>query len=377
MEVKPFFSDIKEYDYFEPINRLKKNNTYLEKVNLIDNKDKILQSNEDNDVVIHNYIKSTNNCRIIISFKKKLDIYYYYLKELKYNKKVLENIFFQLYIDELKNEDELDDKINSNEDNTLFIYVVNESIIKNYSTNKDIYVCDNLTKTFDVAGMLLHPGSIHFMEKQNCRPIFYFKGLTKIKLLKTFFSNYTLNEKEKSLILNSAVLFSYGVRDMNDIDMSIMKNDIPQSVLDAFEKEHDIDIVTQGTDSYEELWKKDISQIATLCGLENDGGLYDLVYHPGYYYYFCGFKFLRFKCEILNRMRRGNPAQITDLLVIKETFNLPLKLKIPQRKKIWNDELRNYQIVPIDEKTALSTIKYYLEKRYNMIKSVDEVRALF
>lgn len=371
MEVKPFFNDIKEYDFFEPIKRLKKINNYLDKINLIG---KSLESNQDNDVVIHYYIKSTTHCRIVISVNKKLDIKnYYYLKELKCNKKVYENIIFQLYLDEIKSEDDLDSKLNSNSENTptLYIYVINTSVKDNNN-----FITKNLTQTFNVAGMLFHPGSLHFMEKQECRNIFQFKGMDKIKMLEEFFSKYTLNEKERALILNSAVLFSYGVRDMNDIDMSMLKNDIPQVLLDKFEEEHQIDIVTEGTESYEKLWKKDISQIAKLCGL-TDGALYDLIYHPSYYYYFCGFKFLRFKCEILNRMRRGNPAQITDLLVIKEMFNLPLQLKIPQRKKIWNDSLMDYQVIPIEEKKALYTIQHYLEKRYNIFKSIDEIKALF
>jgi len=372
MEVKPFFNDIKEYDFFEPIKRLRKINTYLDKINLLEKGNKILESNLDNDIVIHYYIKSTNHCRILISFNKKLDINnYYYLKQLKCNRKVYENIIFQLYLDQLKNEEDFDNKLNSNQENTLYIYVVNYKI-----NNYDSYITNSLTKTFDVAGMLFHLGSIHFMEKQECRNIFKFKGMEKIKMLQEFFSKYSLNEKDRALILNSAVLFSYGVRDMNDIDMSMLKNDIPQDILDKFEQEHQIDIVTEGTPSYEKLWKKDISQIATLCGLENSG-LYDLIYHPSYYYYFCGFKFLRFKCEILNRMRRGNPAQITDLLVIKEMFDLPLKLKIPQRKKVWNEELQDYQVIPIEEKKALYTIKNYLEKRYNIFKSIDEIKALF
>ena len=77
-----------------------------------------------------------------------------------------------------------------------------------------------------------------------------------------------------------------------------------------------------------------------------------------------GMKFLRLKCDIFTRTKRGRPAQITDLLVLRQVLNLQYQINIPKETKTY-DEAKKMDIVKkVDENDFLKTIqtsKYSLD----------------
>jgi len=102
-------------------------------------------------------------------------------------------------------------------------------------------------------------------------------------------------------------------------------------------------------------------------------GYTELVLNPKYYYYFMGIKVLRLNYDLIFRFRRGRPAQITDLLVVRHMYNLNYDIKIPKSTTIYNTEKNTTISTPINEKRFIDTIRHYLSKRYYISLSSKQV----
>ena len=420
-EIKPLYNNIKYKDYFEPIKRYSKEND-----NVFDD---IIKKKIVNDYVIQYYIKSSIDISIIVIYpsalkydkltnklidklKDKGDIHY--IKDIEMDFYMAYNMIYQLYSTEerMKNNYHIQYKVNRlgfvNDDCSINkikiivytltdkslpingksaefkmqlrdIFVKEDIKITKYTTEQDEYprgydylhVSDNNNQAYEYAGIFFHENSLHFLKKQKTwRLIDMMKTQKLMNITKEFFYNYSLNEFEKLIIFSSGVLFTYGIREANDIDCILLENNIikPYDIEKLLTK--NIDISYKGTKEYNQQWEDELNNRAKLFGAKN---YKELITNPKYYYYFMGFKILRLKFDLMLRSKRNRPAQFTDLLVIRQMFNFGYKLKIPEKTTTFNDKTNKNEEKIINKQKYLETIKKYLENRYYIFITIDQI----
>lgn len=410
--IKPIYDDIKYKDYFEPIKRLSQENN-----NIFDD---IIKKNEINDLVMQYYIKSSTNIITIVLFPNALkypeivnqvleklrntgDIHY--TKTINCSYLMCYNLLYQLYFEYDNTHIQLTNKlrkigftIHNNNDIMIIIYTLKDQTCKISGTdaeykrelremfyNKDIennvsgatlhnylHISDTDAHTYDYAGVFFNDNSLKFLQRQQTWRLIRMYNTNKLfKNFKQFMSKYTQQELEKLLIFSSGVLFSYGIREANDIDGILLPTiNISPSDIDNLDK-NKYDISYKGSKEYNDNWEQELNNRAVFFGASN---YQELVINPKYYFYFMGFKILRLKYDLMLRFKRYRPAQITDLLVIRQMFNFNYELIIPKTVSEYNETLKKDEIKDINENKLLSTIKFYLKNRYHLELSSEQIK---
>jgi len=421
-KIKPMYENIKEFDFFKPIKNFSKE--YNIKFKFIEsNKKKLDQSNE-NDLVMNYYIKSSSNISIIFFYPKALkhpnitkkviklleqNGSIYYEKNIEMTYFMIYNLIFQLYYKEkrLKNPHNIINKIKRlgidfNDKKIIKILVYKhknkeEPINGNSSTFKmklrNMYLdedkklkLDNLklydylhvnnddNEAYDYSGLLFNKNSLKILSRQQCWKIYQMESsINKFNLLKKFIYNYSQKQIESLIIIGSGVLFSLGLREMNDVDCTIIENKkiIDLKQVNKYNNEGLLDIFIEGSEFYNKEYKKVLDNRAKLVGAKD---FKELIFNPKYYYYFMGLKFLRLKSEILIRLSRKRPAQITDLLVLRNLYNLNFPLIIPKESVCYNKIKKQDIITKVNPNKYYNTIKFYLKKRYFINLSIEQIQ---
>ena len=184
-------------------------------------------------------------------------------------------------------------------------------------------------------GILFNKNSLKFLEKQNSWKIYeMIKSIQLFNKFKNFIHKYGIIAFEHTILFSSSILFSFGVREMNDIDGYMVKNNyVKMEDLNTFNR-NDIDLTYEGSSQTNEEWLKVLDDRAKGFGANNFD---ELALNPKYHYYFMGVKFLRLKYDVITRLSRGRPAQITDLLVLRQLYDLSYKLAIPKITKMYDE----------------------------------------
>jgi len=413
-QIKPMYDNIKYKDYFEPIKRYSKDND-----NVFDD---IIKKNKINDYVMQYYIKSSIDISIIVIYPSALkhekltdklidklkengDIHY--IKDIEIDYFMAYNIIYQLYSTE--------ERMKKNSD--LIYKIERLGFINDGSTSKIKIIAYTLTNKskringesapfkmeYEYSGMFFHENSLSFLKKQKTwRLLDMQKTLKLMNFIKKFFYDYSLNEFEKLIIFSSGTLYTYGIREARDIDCILLENKDPTKKESTKEKDiackdkdktheinyvllennvikpsdidkilsKEIDITYKGTKEYNKQWEDELNNRAKLFGAKN---YKELIINPKYYYYFMGFKILRLKFDIILRFKRNRPAQFTDLLVIRQMFNLGYKLKIPDKNTTFNKSKNKDEETIVNKNKYLKTIKLYLETRYHIFITINQI----
>jgi len=419
-QIKPLYNNIKYKDYFEPLKRFSEENDNIYK--------NILKNNIVDDTVIQYYIKSTTDISILVLFPNALkhpklvdkmikelekngDIHY--TKEIEIDYYMAYNLCYQLYASEkrMKKNIEIIYKIerlgfkNDGSKNKIKIIVytlinktkpingksaefkmelrdifVQEDIKTTIFDSSDdryprgydyLHVSDDINQSYEYSGIFFHENSLKFLRKQKSwRMLYMHKTWMIMNKAKNFFYDYSQNEFEKLMIFSSGVLYSYGVREANDLDCILLENKIikPEDI-DRLNSTKEMDISYKGTKEFNDIWAAELNNRAILFGAKN---YKELIINPKYYYYFMGFKIIRLKYDLQLRFKRGRPAQLTDLLVIRQMFNFSYKLKIPETTTEYNEEKGNITS-PVNKEKYLDTMKYYLKKRYYINLNIEQI----
>ncbi len=410
-EIKPLYDNIKYKDYFKPIEQFSKENNNIFS--------KIIKKKIVNDLVIQYYIKSTKDISFIILYPsalkyedltnkliKKLeengDIHY--IKNLEINYYMAYNLIYQLYASEkrMKKNSDINYKINrlgfniNNKINNIKIIVYTltnkerkingqssefKMELRNIFLQKDIqitqyknsddryprgydylHINDNNNQAYEYASIFFNRNSLRFLKKQKSWKLLEnVKTIKNINAIKQFMYNYSQNELEKLLIFSSGVLFAYGIREANDIDCILLEtNQIKPEIIDQL-KNPNFDISYKNTKEWNENWENELNSRAVLFGAKNYN---DLVINPKFYFYFMGIKFLKLKLDLLLRIKRGRPAQLTDLLVIRQMFNYTYTLQIPKTTTNYDEIAKKDIIIYVNKNKYLSIMQFYLKTRY-------------
>jgi endonuclease/exonuclease/phosphatase family metal-dependent hydrolase len=419
--IEPLYQDIKYKDYFEPIKRFSKENNDI--FNNIINK-KIID-----DTVMMYYIKSSKDVSIIMFSPKALnqkdtlkkviriiekngDIHYMKDIIISYNAEL--NLIYQLYAQEkrMKTIGNIMYKaerlgfLNDGIKRTIKIIVythmnkdkpingsssVFKQELREYFTKEDIkltpfkenddryprgydyiHISDTINQVYEYSGIFFNDNSLKFLERQHSWKIMEMKkSIIIFNKIKKFFYDYTQMELEKLLIFSSGVLYTYGIREANDLDCILLESDkIKPELIEKINKE-DIDISYKGTKEYNSKWEAELNGRARIFGAKDYN---ELVLNPKYYYYFMGVKILRLKYDVILRLKRMRPAQFTDLLVVRQMFNLNYKLEIPTESKVYNEVVKKDDIKKVDRKKYIETIQFYLKTRYYIRLSIEQIK---
>lgn len=410
--------NIDENDIYKPIEIFSKNHNIKFNYN---KKDKLIQ-NDENDNVINYFIKSSKDISLIFVYPKSLNkpkslkkMYeklnkngkIFYEKEIKLNMKSAYNLIFQLYFNEKRMKtpfniiykikrigfDEESKKIkiivykHKNKDVPIggnsspfkmelrqIFYDedkknINEKELKLYDY---IHVNNDDNQAYVYAGILFNKNSLRFLDKQNSWKIYEMnKSIILFNKFKNFIHKYGIIAFEHTMLFSSSILFSYGVREMNDVDGYMIKNNyIKLDDLNTFNR-NDIDLTYDGSSQTNEDWLKVLDDRAIGYGASNFN---ELIINPKYHYYFMGVKFLRLKYDVITRLSRGRPAQITDLLILRQLYDLSYKLAVPKFTKMYDELTKKDVEKPVDYQKFIDTVKYYLLKRYYINLSLSEVK---
>ena len=346
--VNPMFDRIKKYDYITPLQNLCEYHSagsYYSQLyertkdvllNTIDTKtrlnliDKI--STSDRDSIIFEYLKCRPKTVVITLWKPAiiaLDKFVellekngevYYIKPVTLSKQGLYNLLFWYYDDFTYTErlNFIDKKMkymDVTEENNPICYILfdninnthlsgNNSQFKNELRNEIIKCsglsedkcCDNdlfnindyFYQTIEYSQLLLNKNSINVLNNQNCRVYatnkFAMANLKMQTLRNIVYSNMSLLETNRMMIIGDSVLYSHGMIAFNDIDVILidinpcssieMINTIKKLFSNKNSKIFFLDAKIQGGTKWNKLWTK------------------DLVLDPEYYFYHQGLKMM-------------------------------------------------------------------------------------
>jgi endonuclease/exonuclease/phosphatase family metal-dependent hydrolase len=410
-QINPLFDNINEKDYDKPLKLL--NNQYLNKY----------ITKEKNDIMMNYYIKSMKDISIITVFPKAISQednmkklfnklnengIVHYTKYIKVDFYTMYNIIYQLYAHErrMKLNSHILYKLNKlgftdiHSKNKILVIVYthkNKEIplqgnsspfkmqLRELFTLKEtdslydfLHVNNDDNEAYEYSNIYFNKNTMKFLKKQQSWKILDMKYTIRLfNRLKEFYSKYSLAELENSIIFSSGILFTYGLREINDLDVIMLSsNIINNNIIDDFNKDNkkknfDLDISYEKSPEFNEEWIKELNIRASMCGAKD---YQELILNPDYHYYFMGFKFLRLKCDISTRFKRGRPAQITDLLILKQALNLNYNISIPSETKTYDESKKMDVIKKVDENDFLKTIKFYLQKRYYIDISIDNIK---
>jgi alpha-N-acetylglucosamine transferase len=379
------FPDIAEYDYLQPISLLNeyygKNNFYstilkdditfdkrgLHKFNYFDN--------DIRDEIMLQYTKCRKDMYIItlwplahelgmdkidefIKILEELGIVAY-VKTIGMNKNTIKNIMFWMYneftfqarIDFIKEKlvysHVLDDnnpvtfiffdntkKLQINGQNSKDKKMLREKLLKLLNKNEDknirgndvIHINDYFYQTVEYSQMILNKNTLHVLKEQSVdRMINGFFSDSNLKY-QTFrnalYSNFSLLEISRIIVIGGLVLYAYGLRKFTDIDAILSLTQSAESeseyekylesiIYDNFvSKDTKIPFIDlQKEDS--KHWKESLTKKNNdLFNAVNIKSTIDLVTNPSNHFYFQGIKLYKLQTEVLRKFMRIRDSNI-------------------------------------------------------------------
>jgi hypothetical protein len=425
--LSPMFK-INEYEYIKPIEKLSKyyGNYYTELKNKIDKKLKKepLPTTDINDQVMIEYIKCRPNCSVLtfwenaqMTDKYKKELFeilnkngnVYYIKEIELNYFGGLSLLFQLYstTSRMKQYDQIvykAERLGFNKEKpsklTIIVYeLTNKKRVLTGSTSefkseiRNIWLKDAIKKTNFKPDQDEYPREYDFLhindffyEAVEYAQIYFNKNsliLLESQLLKRLMSNYLnksfnyFNSMKKLLIdnfepidfmrllcMSSIVLYSYGLRNMNDIDAIFL---VPPKITDkqikVLRSLDYLDVSIKGTKEYTKDWEKELNRRAKMWGEDK---IDNMVLNPEHYYYFMGIKIQILEYDILRRIERKRPASYADIIAMNILMKMKIPLKIPKQYTEYDSDLKKDLLVEVNPFKYKDTVKFYLGKRYNL-----------
>lgn len=275
-------------------------------------------------------------------------------KYLNLTKNGFINLVFQLYADSkiLKYKVYIEDFINKLGINdselykfTVILFFVNKDKHFNIDIKNGFY-SDTYFKVVNHGKLYFNDNSLKLLEKQDLN-LFSTMASKKSKFMLMTFKKWIdkkipIKYHDHFMIFSSAVLFSYGLRPLNDLDLFIDDN-LPENILNIIKKDlvdsdtrfPFIDITIMkfrwGSGSWN-IWMK---KWAKLFGAKS---ITHCVSDPDFHFYFMGLKMICIEADIVRRLERNRPRAVADLLMINRKLGYVFDFKpIPKTSVIFVD----------------------------------------
>lgn len=268
------------------------------------------------------------------------------------------------------------------------------------------YITTNFLETVEISKLYFNKNSLEFLDKQNLKNFMSFKFWKSRVMFQTIrkwiYKNISLDEHEHIIFFSSIVLYLYGLRNCNDIDLIIYKNinkfnDITNTMINKDFIDSDLffflDISVKGTQKWKDHWNIWLNEWSKLCNYDTFD---DIIYNPNNYFYFMGMKIISLNVDIVRRIKRNRPRSFADLYVIKKNIYNELKLPIiPKKEEVYlkikdldRDKIKEILMnggkhhknckeliiyKDIDETKFLNTMIWCLKERYKIIISREKI----
>jgi hypothetical protein len=418
MDNKPLFDNIKPYDYLSVANKLHK--YYKDtKVDIFNNLVNIAKKTEKKPIIIPTITESllisyyascrteakltifsnvinSNTLNIILGEDRKV----YSIKPLRLKYHDAFSLFYQLHLlrDDFKTFNELKifvDNLFKIRNELYLIAVVYEGTDLK-CTCRFSYTSKNFKEMIENTKFIMNDNSINNLSKIFVKNYFnpkFAECFNYLKTLKKYIDDNILPiDRPRIMIYSSAILFIFGIRPCQDLDVYInwipikgenknFSNKLIKLVSNNSNKLDFIDMAFKGQGEWVKGGKKEyldewfLVDWPNLFGAKN---MQEVVFDPRFYFEFMGLKFLTLDGDIARRKCRSRPASYADLVAIN--YYLKLKVDIPPLP------LEYYKVSGSGKKEKLDTLKkmidfykniqYKLLNRFGLKYSIDRLIEL-
>jgi hypothetical protein len=362
--MEPLFNNIKLYDYIQPIKNLYeyyKNLNIDYYKNILDNYQKINLIKKENENILLYYLMCRPNAKILITFSSyniqsfldnlKKNTNFYYHKSLFMNKKEIISLLYQIMYDRFNSYHNLLNYINEIgflDNNKIQIYFYEG----NYEIDRKInfLINNSFNELVEISKIFLNENSLNLLKYQNIQRLYEINHDEKIKKIfnELLFeiNKFSLFINNNLILMSGIILYIYGFRIFNDIDIGILPIDINIKI-----KAYDIKVM-----------KKD-DKIKIGNEIIN---YYDIIINPKYHFYFLGIKciILDIEMERKRQLKINRPRTYVDIIMVNEllnrNYNLPYIIK-------------NYEKYPYNNKQFFKSMIHHFKNRYNKNLSKEDI----
>jgi len=335
----------------------------------------------------------------------------YGIKTMTLDRQTMIHILYQLQYQDIKNYDTLIEKIendhkwiNSNEMIKIQLFMLikkNNYRGQNLTKESMIFSKDRDMKQL-IASIFYCENSIEVCRDQNLRNILCEENnelIDQFQKIKTFLRSYSTQIQNKVMLYSSIVLFIYGLRVHNDIDMYIDTIDIKtrNSISQFLDEMNSVDYSIKNTQKWPSHWDIWLDAWATKCGAKY---FEEIIGMQDYHFYFCGIKIIKLDVDIVRRLERKRPAACADLIMINEKLHKNIqigvfpKVQVEYKKMIdlteneiddlhrsnaiYDEQQREFSIEKkIEKERFLKTTQKYLRDRYGTKFDINTIKSFF
>lgn len=425
--VKPMIDKIEAFEYHQPLQYLNYSRELIDIAKQYSGTT-IFPTSEEIDQIMLEYIKCRPLSHIITIWDKVEDIALleylnkngniYYVKYIELSFDAAYSLVYQIFADTplYKDIESIHDllkdvyKFDKNggyitviffdnikkQNHSLIKQNINQNIIKKHAFN----ITNKFYKAIEQAQIYFCQNSLNFLDEQILERHIDVKMRKSRILLATFkrwlCQNVDLINRRGFLLFSSSILYSYGIRNINDLDIYIDGNcytkKVEKYMLNEKTKFYFVDITMPNTSSWKLYWESWGTKWAQLMGANNFD---EIVYNPKYHFYYMGMKFMILNGDIERRLIRQRPRSLVDLIKINQLLNRNIRIpKIPMTQKryihlkddedIKNIKLEDNQVYHqgnreiectenIDMSRFLGTMQWYLKSMYHEEHKITDI----
>jgi hypothetical protein len=318
------------------------------------------------------------------------------IKEIYLTRKQIQGFIYQVYNTKWTNFKEIQDKQNiiggTNNQNKIYIIFYEHSIQLPKNVNlSSSYLSDSYDKTIEIAQLVCNKNSIKLLKYQRIDR-FFLKNFDKsqkmfILFKEWLYENINVINRIRFLLFSSIVLYTLGLREMNDLDLIIhhlpsylntsFYEKIKYQLIDESTKFPFIEASIKGTGEWITGGQKEY--LNEWFGKEwpemyGSKSMDETILNPRFHYYYLGIKIIIVNADIKRRIQRSRAAAYADLIAFIKLIDNTLK--IPNMPKgYWKNHIY-YDYTPSEINIQYKKISFYLKKRYNIKMHVDDIQKL-
>lgn len=267
-----------------------------------------------------------------------------------------------------------------------------------YSNSIKPLVCESLQEAVHWSQIFYNDNTLDMIQKVDLSRHLHIgmrRCRTYVQTFKKWWQ-YKVNpiDQLRFMVFSSAILYSYGVRDCNDLDIYLsaghpklsksktpnLDKEVDAIAINPKTKLHFIDLSSPGYDDWipkerREHWNRwFLSEFPKAFGAKN---MDETIFNPQFHFYFMGLKLIYWNADIVRRQLRKRPASYADLIAINQLTNQ--KVEIPPLPETFYRTVGVQNTLNTPEKINkfLNSISLRLYERYNITMSVDDLKKLF
>jgi len=283
-----------------------------------------------------------------------------YVKTLGINKNTVKNLMFWMYneftfqarLDFIKGKLEYSHVINDNNPITFIFFdnvkklkingqnskdkkmlrdkllrILNLNEDKNVRGNDVIHINDYFYQTIEYSQMILNKNTLNMLKEQNIEKLingFFSDSNLKYQTFRNaVYSNFSLLEISRIIIIGGVLLYAYGLRKFTDIDSLFCKVHITESeyekylesiIFDNFvspdTKIRFVDLKKEGSSHWKE--KLDVKNTEIFSAINVKSSI-DLATNPSNHFYFQGIKLYKLEGEMIKKFMRIRDSNIHNI----------------------------------------------------------------